>query len=72
MTDPLPEAPEQKARAFIGALKASVKVRRYAEAYLDHLLRAEPEPEEFKVGQGQPSFSYMRMKIGRIMDGQDR
>jgi hypothetical protein len=71
MTEPLSDSPEQKARAFIGALKASVKVRRYAEAYLDHLLRAEPEPQEFKVGQGQPSFSYMRMRIDRILSERD-
>jgi hypothetical protein len=71
MSEPFPDAPEQKARAFIGALRASVKVRRYADAYLDHLLRSEPEPPEFKAGQGQPSFSYLRMRIDRILNEQD-
>lgn len=32
MTEPFPAALEQRAREFIGALRASVKVRRYAEA----------------------------------------
>ena len=68
MSEPLPAAGELKAREFIAALQASVKVRRYAEAYLDHLLRREPEPQEFKVGQGQPSFSYLRHKIDRIVN----
>ena len=68
MSEPLPAAVEQKARQFIAALQASVKVRRYAEAYLDHLLRSEPEPQEFKVGQGQPSFSYLRRRIDRIVN----
>jgi hypothetical protein len=68
MSEPFPAAVEQKAKDFIAALQASVKVRRYAEAYLDHLLRSEPEPQEFKVGQGQPSFSYLRHKIDRIVN----
>jgi hypothetical protein len=72
MTEPFPSALEQKAREFIGALRASVKVRRYAEAYLDHVARGGPEPQEFKVGQGQPSFSYLRMRIDRILNGDDR
>jgi hypothetical protein len=63
---------EQKAKDFIDALKASVKVRRYAQAYLEHLTHGGPEPREFKVGQGQPSFSYLRMKIDRILNGDDR
>jgi hypothetical protein len=67
MSEPFPAAVEQKAKDFIAALQASVKVRRYAEAYLDHLLRSEPEPQEFKVGQGQPSFSYLRRRIDRIL-----
>ncbi len=71
MSEPFPAAVEQKARDFIGALKASVKVRRYAEAYLDHLLSDGPEPPEFKVGQGQPSFSYLRRRIDRILNEQD-
>ena len=64
-------AVEQKARDFIGALTASVKVRRYAEAYLDHLLADAPEPPEFKAGQGQPSFSYLRKRIDRLLNEQD-
>ena len=48
-----------------------MKVRRYAEAYLDHLLADAPEPPEFKVGQGQPSFSYLRKRIDRILNEQD-
>jgi len=71
MSDPFPAAVEQKAREFVAALQASVKVGRYAEAYLDHLLRSEPEPQEFKVGQGQPSFSYLRRRIDRILNEQD-
>jgi hypothetical protein len=62
---------QQKARDFIAALKASVMVRRYAEAYLDHLVNGEPEPQEFKVGQGQPSFSFLRRKIERLLNEQD-
>ena len=68
MSDPFPATVEQKAREFIAALQASVKVRRYAEAYLGHLLRSEPEPHEFKVGQSQPSFSYLRRRIDRIVN----
>lgn len=71
MSEQYPDAVEQKAKDFIAALQASVKVRRYAEAYLDHLLRSEPEPQEFKVGQGQPSFSYLRRRIDRILSEQD-
>jgi hypothetical protein len=71
MSELYPAAVEQKAKDFIAALKASVKVRRYAEAYLDHLLSSEPEPQEFKVGQGQPSFSYLRRRIDRILNEQD-
>jgi len=71
MSEPFPAAVEQKAREFVASLQASVKVRRYAEAYLDHLLRSEPEPKEFKVGQGQPSFSYLRRRIDRILAEQD-
>lgn len=62
---------EQKARDFIAGLNASLKVRRYAAAYLDHLIRSEPEPQEFKVGQGQLSFSYLRRRIDRILNGED-
>ena len=72
MTEPFPAALEQKVRDFINALKASVKVRRYAKAYLDHLAHSGPEPQEFKVGHGQPSFSYLRMRIDRILNGDDR
>jgi len=71
MSEQYPSAVEQKARRFIDTLQASVKVRRYAKAYLDHLLRSEPEPPEFKVGQGQPSFSYLRRRIDRILNEQD-
>jgi hypothetical protein len=71
MSDQFPAAVEQKAKNFIAALQASVKVRRYAESYLDHLLRSEPEPQEFKAGQGQPSFSYLRRRIDRILNEQD-
>ena len=71
MSEPSPGALEQKAREFIATLQASVKVRRYAEAYLDHLLRGGPEPEEFKVGQGQPSFHYLRMRINRLLNEED-
>jgi len=71
MSDQFPAAVEQKAREFVAALQASVKVRRYAEAYLDHLLQSEPEPQEFKAGQGQPSFSYLRRRIDRILKEQD-
>ena len=71
MSEPFHAAVEQKAKEFIAALKASVKVRRYAEAYLDHLLRSEPAPEEFKAGQGQPSLSYLRRRIDRILNEQD-
>jgi hypothetical protein len=72
MTEPFPAASEQKARDFIGTLKASVKVRRYVESYLDHVAHGGPEPQEFKVGFGQPSFSYLRMRIDRILNGDDR
>jgi hypothetical protein len=72
MSDPFPAALEQKARDFIGGLRASVKVRRYAEAYLDHVAHGGPEPQEFKVGFGQPSFRYLRMRIDRILNGDDR
>jgi hypothetical protein len=71
MSNQFPAAVERKARDFVAALQASVKVRRYAEAYLDHLLRSEPEPQEFKAGQGQPSFSYLRRRIDRILNEQD-
>ena len=71
MSDPFPAAVAQKAREFVAALQASVKVKRYAEAYLDHLLQSEPEPQEFKAGQGQPSFSYLRRRIDRILNEQD-
>ena len=71
MSDQFSAAVQQKAREFIAALQSSVKVRRYAEAYLDHLLRSEPEPQEFKAGQGQPSFSYLRRRIDRILNEQD-
>jgi len=72
MTESFPAALEQKAREFIGALRASLKVRRYAQAYLDHVVRGGPLPQEFKVGQGQPSFSYLRLRIDRILNGDDR
>ncbi len=71
MSDQYPAAVEQKARDFIAGLQASVKVRRYAEAYLDHLLRRVPEPQEFKSGLGQPSFIYLRRRIDRILNEQD-
>jgi hypothetical protein len=71
MSDQYPAAVQQKAREFVAALQASLKVKRYAEAYLDHLLRGEPEPQEFKAGQGQPSFSYLRRRIDRILSEQD-
>ncbi len=71
MSDQIPAAVEQKAREFVAALQASVKVRRYAEAYLDHMVRSEPEPQEFKAGHGQPSFSYLRRRIDRILNEQD-
>jgi len=71
MSEPYPAPVERKAKDFIAALKASVMVKRYAEAYLDHLIRSEPEPQEFKVGQGQPSFSYLRRRIDRILNEQD-
>ena len=67
----IPPSRGAEGESFIGALKASLKVRRYAEAYLDHLLDDGPEPPEFKVGQGQPSFSYLRRRIGRILNEQD-
>jgi hypothetical protein len=63
---------EQKARDFVASLQVSVNVRRCAETYLDHLLRGEPEPQEFKAGQGQSSFSYLRRRIDRILNEQDR
>jgi hypothetical protein len=72
MTEPFPAVLEQKVRDFIGTLRASVKVRRYAEAYLEHVVHGGPEPVEFKVGFGQPSFSYTRMRIDRILNGDDR
>jgi hypothetical protein len=72
MTEPFPAALEQKVRDFIGTLKASVKVRRYAEAYLDHVVQGVSGPQEFKAGHGQPSFSYLRMRIDRILNGDDR
>ena len=68
MSDQYPAAVQQKAKDFITALKASVMVRRYAEAYLDHLINSEPEPQEFKVGQGQPSFSFLRRRIDSILN----
>ena len=71
MNEPFPAALEQKVRDLIGALKASLKVRRYAEAYLEHVAHDGPEPQEFKVGQGQPSFSYLRRRIDRILNEQD-
>jgi hypothetical protein len=69
MGEPFAVELEQKAREFIATLRASVKVRRYAEAYLEHLLRGEPQPQEFKAGQGQPSFSYLRRQIDHILGG---
>ncbi len=69
MSEPFPVELERKARGFIASLRASLKVRRYAEAYLEHLLRGEPEPPEFKAGQGQPSFGYLRRQIDHILDG---
>ena len=71
MSRPFPDELVQQARDFIGSLKASLKVRRYAEAYLEHLVRGEPEPQEFKAGHGQPSFNYLRMRIKRIVNGED-
>ena len=69
MSDQFSAAVQRKAREFVATLQASVKVRRYAEAYLEHLLRGEPQPQEFKVGQGQPSFSYLRRQIDQILGG---
>jgi hypothetical protein len=63
---------EEKAKAYIATLNASLKVRRYAEAYLDHVLHDGPEPQEVKVGQGQPAYRTIRMRIDRIVSGQDR
>jgi len=71
MSEQFPAVVAQKAREYVAALQASVMVRRYAEAYLDHQLRSEPEPQEFKAGQGQPSFSYLRRRIDRILNEQD-
>jgi hypothetical protein len=71
MGERFPVELERRAKTFIGSLKASVKVRRYAEAYLNHLIRDEPEPQEFKTGHGQPSFSYLRLKIKRLVNGED-
>src|SRR5260370_37757926 len=71
MSEHYPAAVEQVAKDFIAALKASVPVRRYAAAYLDHLLQGGPEPQEFKVEQGQPSFGYLRRRIDRILNEQD-
>ncbi len=72
MTEPFPATLEQKAKEFIGSRRASVKVRRYAEAFLDHGAHGGPEPQESKAGQGQPSFSYLRMRSIRIQNGDDR
>jgi hypothetical protein len=72
VADPFPAALVQKSRDFIGTLKASLKVRRHAEAYLDHVPHGGPEPQEFKAGFGHPSFSYLRMRIDRILNGDDR
>jgi hypothetical protein len=72
MIEPSDAEAEEKAKAFIASLNASLKVRRYAEAYLDHLLHDAPEPAEFKAGQGQPAFRMIRMRIDRILGGQDR
>jgi hypothetical protein len=52
-------------------LLTAAALRRYAEAYLDHFLGDGPEPQEFKVGQGRPSFSYLRRRIARILNEQD-
>ena len=71
MSEQYTAAVRRKAREFVAALQASVKVKRYAEACLDHLVRSEPEPQEFKAGQGQPSFSYLRRRIDRILSEQD-
>jgi hypothetical protein len=71
MSEPYSAALEQKAKDYIAALKVSVIMRRYAEASLYHLINSEPEPQEFKVGQGQPSFSYLRRRIDRILNEQD-
>jgi len=71
MSEQYSAAVQQNARDFITALKASVMVRRYAEAYMDHLVNGEAEPQEFKVGQGQPSFSFLRRKIERLLNEQD-
>ena len=68
MSEQYPVAVQQKAKDFITGLKASVMVRRYAEAYLDHLVNSEPEPQEFKVGQGQPSFTFLRRRIDSILN----
>lgn len=72
MIEPSSADAEEKAKAFIASLNASLKVRRYAEAYLDHLLHDAPEPAEAKVGQGQPAYRTIRMRIDRILSGQDR
>jgi hypothetical protein len=71
MSERFPIELERNAKAFISSLKANVKVRCYAEAYLSHLVRDEPEPQEFKTGHGQPSFSYLRLRIKRLVNGED-
>jgi hypothetical protein len=49
-----------------------VRVRRYAEAYLEHVAHGGPEPQEFEAGVGQPSFSYLRVHIDGVLNGGDR
>jgi hypothetical protein len=71
MSEPFSTEPEQNTRVFIGLPKASVKMRRYAEVYLSHLLRDGPEPPDFKTGHRPPSFSYVRLRIKRIGNGED-
>ncbi len=45
---------------------------RYAEGYPDHVLHDGLEAQEVKVHHGLPSFSYLRMRIHRILNGDDR
>jgi hypothetical protein len=72
VTEPFPAALEEKVRDFIATLNASVKARRFAEAFLDHAAHGGPEPQEFKLGHGQPCLSYLRLRIERVLNGDDR
>jgi len=54
MTDPFTAAVERKARDFVAALQASLKVRRYAEAYptWTTCYEANPSRKSSKRGKG--------------------